>query len=173
MEFLELLEKRRSIRSYQKKEVSEGVLGRILKAAIKAPSAGNLQAWEFIIIREREVKEKVCNAALGQEEIKEAPVSVVICANKQRSGAKYGKRGGEFYSTADAVLASAFLMLAVANEGLGTVYIGAFDERGVSEALGLPEHIRPVGIFPIGYPAEEPGKSSRMELEEVLHRERF
>lgn len=173
MDLYEAFDVRRSVRSFLRKEVEEEKVARILRNAVKAPSAGNLQAWEFVVVKDEEMKRELCGAALGQEAIIEAPVVIVVCGDAARSARKYGQRGKHFYFVVDAALAASYILLGVASEGLGSVYIGAFEDERVAETLGLPEHVKPIAIIPIGYPAERPGKTPRMPLEKVLHKEKW
>jgi nitroreductase len=173
MELYEVMEKRHSIRAFQPREVEEEKVKRILQSAILAPSAGNLQPWEFILVKDEKMKRKLADAALGQNFIQEAPVVIVVCANRERSGRIYGTRGSQLYSILDSAIAATYILLSVTNEGLGSCWVGAFRDDEVSRALGLPEDIRPIGIFPIGYPAEEPFKTSRFPLSRVLHKEKW
>ena len=138
-----------------------------------APSAGNLQSWEFIVVRDGGAKGQIADACHGQDFIADAPVVVIVCANGERSGSKYGSRGERFYSIADACIAGAYLQLAAADMGLGTVWVGAFNEERIRGILGIPNHITPIGVFPIGHPAEEGHRKERLPLEKVLHMEKW
>ncbi len=169
MEFDEIIAKRKSIRSFKPTFIDELKLMRILDNAIRAPSAGNMQPWEFIIIRDAEMKHKLAEASLHQYFIVEAPVIIVVCYNIRRSASRYGRRGAEFYSIIDASLASQNIMLSAINEGLGSCFIGAFNDDRVVDLLKLPTGIRPLGIIPIGYPDEIPWPTSRYPLEKVVH----
>lgn len=173
MEFRDLLDERSSIRSFQDKEVSEKIVREILEDANKAPSAGNKQARDFIVVRDKGKKERLAKAAFNQYFISRAPVVVVLVANEERAGRKYGKRGRELYSVVDSSLAAQNLMLSVTDKGLGTVWVGAFDEEKVSEIVNTPSYTKPIGIFPIGYPKGESKKTSRHDIEEITHREEF
>ncbi len=168
MEFFELIEKRRSVRSYLSKDVEDEKLEKILKAANSAPSAGNLQAYRIYITKDREKKKKLAIAAFGQKFIAEAPVVLVFCANPEESGIYYGERGRRLYSLQDATIAATFAMLACYELGLATCWVGAFDEDSVRRVMGIPKNLVPIAILPIGYPKEKPEKTGRKRLSEIV-----
>jgi nitroreductase len=97
-----------------------------------------------------------------------------VCANKKRSGVKYGERGEKFYSIVDACIAASYFQLAIADKGLGTVWVGAFDDKKVMQILDLPIHITPVGIFPVGHPREHIlEKKIRRPINKCVHKEKY
>lgn len=168
MEVFEAIKKRRSIRRFDpKKEVTEEQVEKLLEAARWAPSAGNLQSWFFVVVRDQGVKEELVEAALGQDFIAEAPIVIVSCADLKRSSSRYGNRGSTLYAIQDATIATQNLWLAATEMGLGGAWIGAFDEDKVSQILDLPSRLRPIVILPIGYPAESPLPPPRRSIEEV------
>ncbi len=169
MDFDDVVRRRRSIRRYRREPVPEDVVWRLLHNAHRAPTAGNKQPQEFVVVRDEGLKRRLAVAANDQSFVAEAPLVVVVCADAGRSAARYGRRGYEFYSVIDASCVCMILLLSVANEGLGACFVGAFDDAQVSRVLGLPEGVRPIGIFPIGYPAEEPVKRPHIPLEKVVH----
>lgn len=173
MEFFDLVRARRSIRSFQKKKVEEEKLNKILEAVNQAPSAGDLQAYEIVVIKSESQKEKLFQAAREQEAILEAGVVLVFCANPARSAEKYGERGEDLYSLQDATIAASYAQLAASNLGLGSVWVGGFDEGEVRKACRASEDLRPVAIIPIGYPAEKPEKTPRRNLKDLVHYETF
>lgn len=155
MEFQELLEKRRSVRSYLDKPVEKEKLEKIIAAAFSAPSAGNLQAYKIVVVKDRKTREAVCRAALGQDSILQAPLALVFLADANRSSGRYGQRGESLYSIQDATIAAAYAQLEAANLGLCSVWIGAFEPEKVAEILGAEEGEMPVAIIPVGYAAEK------------------
>jgi len=167
MEFTELLTKRRSVRAYKTQPVEESKLRGIFEAANIAPSAGNLQAYQVRVVREQAKRSALAQAAYGQGFIADAPVSLVFCADPERSAQKYGKRGSELYCLQDATIAGAFAMLAAVDLGLATVWVGDFDEKKVQQIIDV-KSIRPVAIFSLGYAAEEPKPSPRRAIEEIF-----
>jgi nitroreductase len=173
MEFEDLVRKRCMVRAFRPDPVPDDLIEKLLSSAVRAPSAGNLQAWEFVVVREPETKRRLAEAAVGQMFVAEAPVVIVTCRNMERNAEKYGGRGRDFYNFIDASFASLMILLAAQNEGLGACFVGAYRDDEISRILGLPEHARPVGIMPIGWPAEAPTMTERMAPAEVVHYERF
>ena len=156
MELSEAIRGRHCIRRFRPDEVEEEKVEGILEAAKEAPSAGNLQARDFIVVRDSKKRRELAEAALSQNSVSEAPLVIVVCANPGKSAAKYGSRGEELYCIQDATAAVQNILLMAHSLGLGACWVGAFDEDSVREVLGIPPEIRPVAIVPVGYPAEEP-----------------
>lgn len=166
MEFYKLVKQRRSIRAYKPDPVEEDKLLRILEAGRLAPSAANRQPWHFVVVRDS-LKREHLRRGYDREWFVKAPVIIVVCADPS---AAWKRKDGEEYWKVDAAIAMEHIVLAAANEGLGTCWIGAFDEKAVREVLGIPEHIRVVAMTPLGYPAEEKGPvADRKPLEEIAH----
>jgi nitroreductase len=147
-------------------------LNEILEAAIAAPSSGNCQDWEFIVVKERQNKERLSAAARGERMIVEAPVVVVVCTNLNKLG-RYGARGETLYSIQNTAAATQNLMLAAWEKGIGSCWVGAFDEDEVKQILVIPERVRPLAVIPLGYPNEKPVKPERWPLKDFVHREHF
>lgn len=171
MELEEAIRNRRSIRAYQDKLVEDEKIEKILDSARWAPSAGNLQSVEYIVVKDNKTKEILSHASYGQAQPSEAPVNIVVCVNFPKIS-HYGKRGDDLYSLQESGACVQNLMLTAHSLGLGTCWIGAFDEDRAKEALGLPDHVRPVAIITLGYPEESPG-SSRRDLKDVIFREKY
>ncbi len=167
-----LIRSRRSVRRYTREPVSEGLLQRLLEAAQLAPSAGNLQARDFIIVRDLNMKHELAEAAYGQFFVSMAPAVLVGCANVARSRAAYGRRA-ELYAVQDVTIAASYIQLAAEATGVVTCWIGAFDEQRVARALELPPDVRPVLMLPVGYPDESPHARPRMNLDQFIHQERW
>ncbi len=168
MDVFEAIYNRRSVRSYKRDLVPEESLSRVLEAASRAPSAGNLQPWRFIIIRDAARKNALAQAALGQSMVAAAPVVVVVCADQRRSGRYYSERGTNLFCIQDTAAAIENLMLAAFALGLGTCWVGSFDENRAADILRIPNSMRPVAIIPLGYPAEHPNPTPRRPLSEVV-----
>jgi len=157
MDLLEIIKTRRSVRSFDSsKEVKKKDIDKILEAAIWSPSAGNAQPWKFIVVTNSEIREGLYQASHRQEYVKEAPFSIVVCIDKMRLEARYAQRGAELYSIQDTAAAVQNILLMAHSLGLGTCWIGAFDETQASKTLKLDESLRPVAIIPIGYATEKP-----------------
>ena len=167
MEFLEAIRERRSIRNFQKKEIPQKIVDKLIDALIWAPSAGNLQSRKFFFVKDAKLREDIASAALNQDFITEAPLVIVGCTDS-RISSRYGERGVSLYSIQD-VAASIMGMMLVAHEnGLGTVWVGAFREEEVFDLLKLPGNLRPVSIVPVGYPVKIPSPPPRVSREQAV-----
>lgn len=173
MQIPDMISERRSIRAFTDREISEKEAELLVEAACLAPSAGNRQPWEFVIVRDDENKRRLAEAAYGQYFIAEAPVIFVVCADPSRSASRYGRRGIELYCLQDTAAAVQNLLLTAKANGLGSCWIGAFDEARAAEVIGAPKGVRPIAIVPVGYPAESPPPRPRRRLSEVIHKEKF
>jgi len=173
MDLLEAIKGRRSIRAFKNEEVSVEDVERLVDAARWAPSAGNIQPWEFIVVRKPEIKKALVEAALGQDFIKEASVVIIICANENRSSERYGVRGKSLYCIQDTAAALQNIHLTAYSLGLGTCWIGAFNEAEARRILKIPQGIRPVAIVPVGYPAETARLPKKRPLDQIVHYEAF
>lgn len=168
MTVLEAIVKRRSIREFIDQGVPEHAVEALIDAILWAPSAGNMQSRKFYFVLRKEVKEAIARAALGQRFISTAPIAVVACLDR-RISVRYGDRGINLYAIQDAAASIENMMLVARDLGLGTCWIGAFNEFDVAEVLDLPDHLRPVAIIPVGYPAALPkGAPKRLPREEVV-----
>ena len=168
MDFENVIANRRSIRKYLKKEVENEKIRKMLNAINSAPSAGDLQAYEVFLVKDEELKEKLAEAAYGQYFISEAPLVFVFFANPKRSAIRYGTRGERLYCILDAAIAASYLQLSAVDLGLGSVWIGAFDDDKVRKILKVNERLIPVAIIPVGYPAEKPAATPRRKLEDLV-----
>lgn len=173
MEIFDIFKSRRSIRSFTSEDVSDEEIEKIIEAARWAPSAGNIQPWEFIVIRRTETKREIAKAALNQFFIEEAPVVIVVCADEARSSRVYGSRGASLYCIQDTAAATENMLLAICALGLGACWVGAFNEEEVKRILRIPRGLRPVAIIPIGHPAEKPSPPRKRTLKEIIHYEIF
>ena len=167
--FFQVVRVRHSIRAYADRPVAPEMLQAVLKAANRAPSAGNLQAYDIYVVAHRATREALARAAGDQAFIARAPVALVFCAHGARSARKYGTRGKSLYSIQDATIACAYAQLAATALGLATVWVGAFDEEEVGRAIGAGRGHRPVAILPIGHAAAPPEVTTRRSLENLVH----
>lgn len=164
---LDIIKKRRSIRTFQDKSISQEVIDALVEAALWAPSAGNLQARKFYFVFNEDIKYKLVDASYGQSFIAEAALAIVCCADLTIER-RYGRRGVELYSLQDVAASIQNMMLVACELGLGSVWVGAFDENRVGKLMKLPAHLRPVAIIPIGYPDEKPPAPERMNKQEAV-----
>lgn len=172
MDCIDAINKRRSIRKFKNIDIGKENMNILLNAAQAAPSAGNMQGRDFIIVSDITIKRELVTAARNQHFIASAPIIIVAIANNSRSSGRYGQRG-ELYAIQDATASVMNIMLAATSIGLGTCWIGAFDEEMVRNILNIPITERPVAMVPIGYPDESPIMPQRMNLDQILHRERW
>jgi nitroreductase len=171
MEFYELIKKRKSVRKYKSDPIPDDVLNRILEAGRIAPSAKNIQPWRFIVIKDPELKKKIGKASRDQTWIADADVILVGCILEKIA---WGRLGGYMSSgPVDLAIALEHMILAAANEGLGTCWIGAFVEKDVKSILQVPDDVKIIALTPIGYPAEEPEDRGRKELKEIISYDTF
>ncbi|MEM7821607.1 MAG: nitroreductase family protein [Candidatus Aenigmatarchaeota archaeon] len=172
MNIFDCIMKRRSVRRFQKKEVDDKLIGVMLHMATQAPSAGNVQEWQFIVVKNEEIKKKLAEASLDQEFVAKAPVDIVVCADMEKIGLKYGERGTNLYFAQDTANATMIILLTATALGLGSCWVGAFDEDDVKKILELPEKLKPVAIIPVGYAAEV-GESRRIPFENLTWTDRY
>jgi nitroreductase len=172
MELSEAIKGRRSIRAFKQQDVPEETVEKLIDAARHAPSAGNMQPWEFVIAKKPDTKKKLAQAA-NQTFVEEAPVVIVVCANENRSSMGYGYRGKTLYCIQDTAAATQNILLTAYSLGLGACWIGAFNEDEAKRALNAPEGIRPVAIIPVGYPDETPSHRGMRPLSQIIHYDGF
>lgn len=172
----------RSIRKYKSDPIPEDVLARILNAAVRASSSGNMQAYSIILTKGKDLKQKLLPAHFQQQMITEAPVLMTFCAdfNRMRRWLNLSDAPENFdnfmsfmIATVDAVLASQNAALAAESEGLGICYLGTtLASCGeIAQILKCPSHVVPVVGFTIGYPAEAPKVRDRLPLKGLVHHE--
>lgn len=167
--FFQVVRERHSIRAFADRPVAPELLRVILDAANRAPSAGNLQAYEIYAVLNRTRREQLAGAASGQRFVAQAPVALAFLAHPSRSARRYGERGRSLYSLQDATIACAYAQLAATALGLATVWVGAFDDEAVRAVLGAARGLRPVAILSIGYPGETPEVTPRRPLADLVH----
>ncbi len=164
--------KRRSVRKYEDTPVSEQQLQKVLDTIPYAASWANKQGWQVLVVRGEEKRAKIAEALEGNpggKAVAQAPVFIAVCMDPEASGSPDGR---DYYMT-DAGILMDHIMLQAAELGLGTVFIGMFDEAKVRAVLGVPERYRIVGLTPLGVPAKMPGERPRNTVEEVVHWEKW
>jgi nitroreductase len=169
MDFFEVIRSRRSIRQFQDRPVEEEKLQAVLEAANAAPSAGNLQAYEMYLVKEPSARARLASTLPQMEFFAGVPAVLVFCANPERAVIRYSDRGRSLYALQDATIACTHAMLAATAQGLATVWVGAFSEQAVTQALNLPAALRPVALLPLGYPGETVEARSRRPLKDIVH----
>ncbi|MCC8143146.1 MAG: nitroreductase family protein [Tannerellaceae bacterium] len=173
MNFLELTNKRCSIRQFAPAAVEEEKLNYVLEAARLAPSAVNYQPWYFIVVREESRRQQLI-ACYPREWFRSAPMYIIVCGD-HRQGWK--RKDGKDYTDIDVAITTEHICLAATEQGLGTCWVCNFDRELCSRSFNLPEHVEPVAIIPMGYPAEagllERTPKKRKEIAGIVRFESF
>ena len=169
MDVYEAAKTRRSIRKYKENPLAWDDVAKVLDSGKYAPSAGNLQNFKFIVVLDQEKREKISEACLQQYWMIKAPVHIVICSEPEKAERFYGVRGERLYSIQNCAAAAENMVLAAHSLGLGTCWVGAFDEDMVKRILGIPAEARPQIILTLGYPDEEPEEPIRHPLTSFLY----
>jgi nitroreductase len=164
MEFYDVIQQRYSVRSYQSADVPEDVLQRILEAARLAPTAANRQAFQILVLPTKGRKEEL-QPIYPRPWFVQAPIIICACALPSQN---WVRKDGKNYSDVDIAIVMDHLILAAAQEGLGTCWIGAFDAEKAREILRLPEEVEPVAFTPLGYPADQPKEKQRKPLQDLV-----
>ncbi len=160
---------RHSVRSYRTDlPVEPEKLHAVLEAACAAPSAGDLQSYRIVVVQSQAVRDALRRAANDQAFLSESPVCLAFCADPARSATRFGARGAGLYALQDATIAAAYAQLAIVAAGLGSTWVGYFDEAEVLKVLELADGYVPVALLSIGYPAELPEPTARRPLSEVV-----
>ena len=170
MNVMDAIKTRKSVRAYAHRPVGDDKLNSILEAARLAPSASNRQEWRFVIVREQDIRKKLARVAGDQEFVGDAPVVVIACAD---TDGHVMKCGHPCYLI-DVAIALDHIALAATELGLGTCWIGNFDEGKVKELLGIPEKIRVIELMPLGYPLDTSAiEKKRLPLSAIVKYEHW
>ena len=164
MEFSDLIKKRYSVRAYRSDPVEEGDLERVLEAARLAPTAANRQAFQLLVVH-TQGREANLKRIYGRDWFVQAPLVICACGVP---GDNWVRSDGKNYNDVDVAIVMDHLILAAADAGLGTCWIGAFDAAAARDVLGLPDHVEPIAFTPLGYPADEPRPKKRKALSELV-----
>jgi len=167
MDVLDAIKKRRSIRAFERKPLKEDEINTIIDALIWAPSAGNLQARKFFLVTNQEIKKQLVKAAFNQYFLEEAGLVIVGCV-EEFIKYRYGDRGLNLYGPQDVAASIQNASLAAVSLGLGSVWVGAFDEKKVSKVMGISSDLRPVAMLAVGYPKENPIPPERRPISELI-----
>jgi nitroreductase len=164
METLVAIHSRRSVREYQNKPVPENLVKELLAAAMQAPSAGNARPWQFVVLTDRQLLERIPSLHPHAAMAARAALAVLVCADL-----KLEAYPGNWNSDCAAAIQN--LLLAVHAKGLGAVWTGVHPDKGriaaFQQLLGLPEHVVPLALVPIGYPLAPPPPEARYEAAKV------
>ena len=165
METMEAILTRRSIRRYTRQPVADEVLEELLKAAMYAPSAGNCQPWHFVVIKDRKILDEIPRFHPYSRMLKEAPVAILVGCDWDLQMPGFGVQ--------DCSAATQNILLAAQAKGLGTVWLGIYPDEAMvanmKRLLKLPEHIVPIALVSVGYPAEQKPQPERYQADRVHH----
>jgi len=167
-EVIRAINDRWSCRAFAEHELSDDLIMKLVRVMLRAPSAGNVQPWHFYLVTSDAAKRGLADAAYGQEFLSQVSVVIVVCAIPAKAEEVYGERGAGLYCIQDTAAAVENLLIAAESIGLGTCWVGAFNETQVSEVLDIPQERRPVAMVPIGKPANPRKRSRRVPESEVL-----
>lgn len=170
MDVMEAIKKRASVRSYQDKAVEKEKLDAILEAARLAPSASNRQEWRFVVVQDKDRRQRLMKAAKNQAFVGEAPVVIACCADTD----SHKMTCGQLCYPIDVAIAIEHMALKAVEEGLGTCWVGAFYEDEAKKALEIPDNIRVVELLALGYPARPgPAVKDRLSVGEIIMYEKW
>ena len=169
MDVFTAIQGRRSIRKYKSTPVEEEKLSKVLEAARLAPSASNMQNWKFIVVRDETVRRKLAEAAGGQSWVAKAPVVIVACGTEPDGIMLCGQHRYNI----NVSIAVTHMLLEAYELGLGTCWLGRFEEDKVKKLLKIPEDVRVVAVTPLGYPSEEVLPRPRKSLGEIVSYEKY
>jgi nitroreductase len=174
MDFMKVIQERRSVRKYKDTPVPDEVIREVLEAARRSPSWANTQVWRFIVVKDQSIKERLQETLRptnpARRAMVEAPIVICIAAQRGRSGFSRGEAAtnkGD-WCMFDCGIAMEHIVLAAWNFGLGTVHIGLFDAQKTDEILQIPEGYNIIEMTPLGYFDETPGQTPRKTLEEIV-----
>lgn len=167
-DFFATIRLRHSVRRYQADmQIEPEKLHAVLESAVAAPSAGDLQAYQIVVVRDADQRRLLAEST-EQEFLANAPICLVFCTDAERSAQTFGERGRELYALQDTTIAAAYAQLAAAACGLGSAWIGYFNASDVAHILELRQGLQPVAMLALGYPAELPEPTTRRRLDEIV-----
>ncbi len=169
MDFKEILKNRKSIRKFKDTPVEKEKVEQLLAALAGAPSSSNRQEWKFVAVQDPAVIAKLREAGFGRPPLATAPLIFCICSTENESL----NNGGLNRGTIDGAIASTYLYLASWDLGLGSCWVGSFDQQIAVDAIGCPEGTKIISLFAVGYADEDPALKSRKSVEDVAVYDRF
>jgi len=167
------IRQRRSARSYSEKEVKHEHLVRVLNAGRHAPSSGNVQNWVFLVVKNENTKREIARACLNQIWMVQAPVHIIICNDLVAIKRSYGERGERLYGIQNSAAAAENMMLEAESLGLGTCWVGSFDNDAVKRALNIPNGVNPEIILTLGHPQGKTSMAGRHDLSHLVYFEQW
>lgn len=171
MELDKCIQERRSVRKYMAKKVSWPLISKILDAGVRAPSSGNIQNYNFIVVQNKKKKEEIANAA-NQLWMIEAPVFIVVCNNKDKIK-KFYEEEAEHYSIQNCAASAQNMLLTAYSLGLSTCWVGSYDEIALQRILKLPDNIKIELIITLGYSDMKPKEPKKFSIDRLTYFEEF
>jgi nitroreductase len=170
MSAIDIIKKRRSIRRYSSRPIEFSKLIDILEAGLHAPSSGNHQSWKFVVVNDLKTKQKIAKECKGQEWISHAPVLIMVYAGTREQKTFYAGRGEILYSAQNCAAATQNMMLAATELGLGTCWIGQFNEDIIDDILKVEAKYGVLlhAIITLGYADEEPEVKSFAPFDQTV-----
>ncbi len=166
MDALEVIFNRRSVRKYKSDEVSDEQINILLKAAMLAPSAKNMQPWEFIVVKSQETRNAIANAHPNAAMVKDAPVAIVVCGDTQ-------KEAFAGYWQQDCSAATQNILLSAHALGLGTVWTGVYPKpdrhESIRKMFNIPAHIIPLCVIAVGYANQDLPEVNRFDTSKIIY----
>lgn len=155
---------RKSIRKYTDEKISDQIVEELLRAGMQAPSAGNEQPWEFVILRNRDTMKKITEFHPYSGMLRNADVAIVVCGDE----AKEVYKG---FWVQDCSAATENILLAAEDLGLGAVWLGIYPMAdrvdGLKKLLNLPDSVIPLAVIPVGYPDEKRQAADRFKPDRI------
>lgn len=182
MNFDDTVHQRRSIRTYLNKDVPQDLLRRILEYGHAAPTAGNIQPWEFVIIRDEKRKKIVVDTTFtGRDETNgkpqqwmlSAPLFIAVCGNRKKIMERYGETSLDSLLYLDCSACIENMLLGAVHLGLASCYVSGFRRDELSKVLNLPEGYEPIALLPIGYPYGVCSERPKIGIDSIIHQEMF
>ncbi|MBS3145555.1 nitroreductase family protein [Candidatus Woesearchaeota archaeon] len=172
MDAREAIITRRSVREYKDKDIGLSTIEEIIDAGRYAPSAGNIQLWRVIVVKDERVKNKIARLAMKQSWISQAPAVLVVCSNKTTLKSYYGKRADKY--AMQTISAAVQNMLIRANSlGVGTCWVDTFESKALKRELRIPEDTNPEVIITLGYSDKKARASLKVDLNKIVYFERW
>ncbi|MBA7497032.1 5,6-dimethylbenzimidazole synthase [subsurface metagenome] len=154
---------RRSVRSFSTKQISDELIMQVLEAGRWAPSADNKQPWEFIVVKNPQIRKKLSNISFWGRFLAQAPVAIAVITNPMTSHTHI----------IDGTCATQNMMLTAFELGLGTCWIADLNNDETKQILNVPKDLYVITVTPLGFPDAVPSKSKRMELRDLIHRDHY
>jgi len=171
LDVFEAIKNRRSVRKYKPELVPEGLVQKILEAAVWAPSASNIQPWNFIVIKDEKVLDMVRKISPGY--FGDATLAILVCSDKERAHKLGGELGRDYLTVADCAVAVQNMLLAAYASGLGTCIVKSFSSTAIKHILEIPDGIEPELLVIVGYPDQSPKPPLRRPLQQITYLNRY